>query len=222
MTAPSELLAHRLRPSADKPEGALLLLHGRGTSEHDLHPLVDALDPERRLVGITPRGPLSLPPGGAHWYVVRQVGFPDRESFDAALASAAAFLDALPGLTGVPLDRMVVGGFSQGAVMSYALALGSGRPRPAGVLAMSGFMPTVEGFELALDGLDGYPIAITHGSLDPVIDVEFSRTARARLESAGADVLYREAPIGHQIDPEWLPELASWVRGTVSATRQVL
>jgi phospholipase/carboxylesterase len=221
MTVPADLLPHRLRPSVDEPEGTLLLLHGRGTSEHDLYPLLDALDPDRRLVGVTPRGPISLPPGGAHWYIVRQVGFPDRESFDAALAGAASFLDALPGMTGVPIERTVVGGFSQGAVMSYALALGAGRPRPAGVLAMSGFMPTVEGFDLDLDGLVGYPVAVTHGSLDPVIDVEFSRSARGQLESAGADVLYREAPIGHQIDPAWLPELASWLRGTVSATRRV-
>ena len=53
-----------------------MLLHGRGTSERDLLPLLDELDPERRLTGITPRGPLSLPPGGAHWYKVRTVGFP--------------------------------------------------------------------------------------------------------------------------------------------------
>ena len=65
-------LVHRIRPAAGEPEGALVLLHGRGADEHDLLPLLEALDPERRLVGVTPRGPLSLPPGGAHWYVVRE------------------------------------------------------------------------------------------------------------------------------------------------------
>ena len=64
-----------------EPEGALVLLHGRGTDEHDLFPLIDLLDPEARLVGVTPRGPLSLPPGGAHWYVVREVGYPDPDTF---------------------------------------------------------------------------------------------------------------------------------------------
>ena len=66
------LLAIRVRPAAGEPEGALVLFHGRGADEHDLVPLLDALDPERRLLGVTPRGPLSLPPGGAHWYVVRE------------------------------------------------------------------------------------------------------------------------------------------------------
>ena len=59
-------LAHLVRPAAGEPAGALVLFHGRGTSEHDLYPLLDALDPERRLLGVTPRGPLILPPGGAH------------------------------------------------------------------------------------------------------------------------------------------------------------
>ena len=60
-----------------------MLFHGRGADEHDLFPLLDILDPERRLLGATARGPLSLPPGGAHWYVVRRVGYPDPETFHA-------------------------------------------------------------------------------------------------------------------------------------------
>ena len=57
-------LEHLVRPAAGRAEGALVLFHGRGADEHDLFPLLDMLDPERRLVGVTPRGPLSLPPGG--------------------------------------------------------------------------------------------------------------------------------------------------------------
>ena len=78
-----------------EPEGALVLFHGRGADEHDLVPLLDVLDPERRLLGVTPRGPLSLPPGGAHWYVVPRVGYPDPETFHASYGSRRAWLDAL-------------------------------------------------------------------------------------------------------------------------------
>ncbi len=53
------------REPAGEPEGALVLLHGRGADEHDLYPLLDVLDPERRLLGVTPGGPLHLPPGGS-------------------------------------------------------------------------------------------------------------------------------------------------------------
>ena len=83
-------LAQLLRPADGDPEGALVLFHGRGTGEHDLFPLLDELDPERRLLGATPRGPLSLPPGGAHWYVIREVGFPTRETFGPPTRSSPA------------------------------------------------------------------------------------------------------------------------------------
>ena len=157
------------RPAAGEPAGALVLLHGRGADEHDLFPLLDALDPERRLLGITPRAPLSLPPGGAHWYRLGGIPTPDPETFFPTFEAAAAFLEGLP----VPIDRVVLGGFSQGAVMSWALGLGAGRPRPAAIIALSGFMPEADGFELDLTELEGYPIVVAHGSLDPVIPAEF-------------------------------------------------
>jgi len=199
------------RPAAGEPEGALVLLHGRGADERDLFPLLDALDPERRLLGITPRAPLSLPPGGAHWYRLGGIPTPDPETFWPTFDAAAAFLDALP----VPMEQVVLGGFSQGAVMSWALGLGAGRPRPAAILAMSGFMPEVPGFELELGGLDGYPVAVVHGSLDPVIPVEFGRVAAERARAAGADLLWRETPVPHTIDPRLLPELQAFVAAAV-------
>jgi len=203
-------LAYRLRPAAGEAEGALVLFHGRGADENDLFPLLDLLDPERRLVAATPRGPLSLPPGGAHWYVVREIGSPDKETFDASYDLAGGWLEAFAEQTGVPPEQTVLGGFSQGAVMTYALGLGRGRPRPAGLIALSGFIPTVEGFELDLSP-PLPPVAIGHGTYDPVISVEWSRRANQQLEQAGADVLYREYPLPHAIDPGYLSELSSWL-----------
>ena len=199
------------RPAAGAPEGALVLLHGRGADERDLFPLLDALDPERRLLGVTPRGPLSLPPGGAHWYRLGGIPTPDPDTFFPTFEAAAAFLDALP----VPLERVVLGGFSQGAVMSWALGLGRGRPRLAAIIALSGFMPEVPGFELDLSDLGGYPVAVAHGSLDPIIPVEFGRVAAGCVREAGADLLWRETPVPHTIDPRVLPELQAFVASAV-------
>jgi phospholipase/carboxylesterase len=202
-------LTHLLRPARDDPQGALVLFHGRATDEHDLFPLLDILDPDRRLLGVTARGPLSLPPGGAHWYAVRQIGFPDPETFHATYGLAGGWLDDLLAEHGIAPERTVLGGFSQGAVMSYALGLGADRPRPGAIMALSGFIPTVEGFELGDPA--GLPVAIGHGTYDPVIGVEFGRAARDRLSEAGADVTWRESPMGHAIDPQYLDELRGWL-----------
>jgi phospholipase/carboxylesterase len=208
-------LVHRVRPPAGDPAGALVLLHGRGVDENDLFPLLDLLDPERRLLGATPRGPLQMPPGGNHWYVVQRIGFPDPRTFLPTYERVADWLDTLLAENGLTPDRLVLGGFSQGAVMAYALGLGKGRPRPAGIVALSGFIPEVEGFELDLSDLEGYPVAIGHGTHDPIIGAEFGRAAKERLEAAGADVTYRESPMPHSVDPDYLEELAGWVRRVV-------
>jgi len=193
------------RPAEGEPQGSLVLLHGRGADEHDLHPLLDALDPGRRLLGLTPRGPLALPPGGAHWYRLAGIPTPDPETFWPSFEALSELLDGLP-------RPLVLGGFSQGAVMSWALGLGRGQAkRPAAIVALSGFVPRVDGLELDLAGLEGYPVAIAHGSLDPVISVEFSREAREALTAAGADVTYHEAPLPHTIDPRIVPTLQALV-----------
>jgi len=207
------VIEHLERPAAGEPEGLLVLLHGRGAHERDLFPLLDLLDPERRLLGVTPRGPLSLPPGGAHWYVVRELGYPDAATFLPTYAAVSEWLDGL----GFAPERTVIGGFSQGAVMTYALSFGSDRPRPAASIALSGFMPTVPGFELDLEP-PLPPAAIGHGTFDPVISVEWGRRAKETLEGAGADVLYREYPLLHGVDPGFLRELAPWIASQLYVT----
>lgn len=205
-------LVHRLRPADGEPAGALVLLHGRGADEADLEPFVDLLDPRRRLVGLTPGGPLFLPPGGRHWYVVPRVGYPDHDTFHASFDALA---EQVPELTGVPWERTIVGGFSQGSVMSYALALGAGRPTPAGLLVMSGFIPQVGGFTPDADR-PGLPVFVTHGRRDPVISVDFARSARDLLESGSVSLTYNEHDGAHHVDPRVLASLPAWVDGAVA------
>jgi phospholipase/carboxylesterase len=194
----------RERPAEGDAHGALVLFHGRGADEHDLFPLLDVLDPERHLDGFCPRGPLSLPPGGAHWYVVPRVGYPDPATFAASYREAAEWLDSLPH------ERIVLAGFSQGSVMSYALGLGTDRPRPAAIAAFSGFIPQVDGWDVDLER-PLPPVAIGHGTFDPIIDVSFGRAARDTLEGAGGEVLYKEYPLPHTLDPHFLVEVRDWL-----------
>jgi phospholipase/carboxylesterase len=208
---PAIELAARVRPAAVEPAGSLVLLHGRGADENDLFPLLDALDPERRLHAACPRGPLSLPPGGAHWYRLGGIPTPEPETFWRSFEALARWLHELP-------RPLVLGGFSQGAVMAYALTLARGRKRSAALLAFSGFLPEVDGLKLEWSGLSGFPVVIAHGTYDGVIGVEWSRSARAAFSSAGAAVSYHESPVPHTIDPTVLAPAQALVDSAIRAT----
>lgn len=205
-------LAYLERPAAAAPAGLLVLHHGRGTEESDLLGLADLLDPERRLRVVTPRAPLSLPGSpGFHWYLVPRVGHPDPDTFRAARAALAELHDELWEETGLGPERTVLGGFSMGAVMSYAMGLGADRPAVAGILAFSGFVPTVAGWEPALADRQETRAFIAHGRRDPIIEVGFGQRARDLLEAGGLAVEYRESDLGHQIDPSHLADARAWL-----------
>ena len=208
------MLAFRERPAAGTPEGLLVLHHGRGADENDLLGLAGVLDPQARLHVVTPRAPLQLPGWpGHHWYVVPRVGFPDPSTFHAARAALAELHDTLWERTGTTPGRTVFGGFSMGSVMSYTMAFDADRPAVAGVLAFSGFMPTVDDWQPDLARPTRAFVA--HGRQDPVMGVSFARDARGLLESAGVDVDYHESDAGHQIDPAHVPAAVTWLAGTL-------
>jgi len=183
-------LTYLERPADGQAAGLLVLHHGRGSDERDLLGLADVLDPARRLHVVTPRAPLTLGGPGYHWYVVPRVGYPDPDTFRSAYAGLGAFHDQRWQRTGLGPEVTVLGGFSMGSVMSYALGLGPERPAPAGILAFSGFVPTVEGWEPALPRPSRMFVA--HGRADPIIEVAFARRAQQLLEQAGMDVEYHE------------------------------
>ena len=209
-------LTYRERPPSGEPEGLLVLHHGRGSDEHDLLGLADALDPAQRLHVVTPRAPLTLPGWpGHHWYVVPRVGYPDPDTFHSAYRELAGLHDDLWERTGVAPDRTVLGGFSMGSVMSYSLGLGPDRPAPAGVLAFSGFVPVVEGWRPDLAGRPGLRAFLAHGRRDPIMAVDFARQAKELLESGGIEVEYHESDAAHHIDPEHVAAAVEWLDETL-------
>lgn len=210
-------LARTERPAADPdaPAGLLVLLHGRGANRDDLAPLFDILDPQARLHCVTLEAPFT-PSGttGHHWYIVERVGFPDERTFTASYALLQRDIDQLLAEHGLTHEQLVLGGFSQGSVMATAVAVGPGRPRIAGLFANSGFVPTVEGWNIDLEAAAQLPVLLTHGMIDNIITPGFGLNARDRLAAAGADVEFRRPSIGHQLDPtsivrarELLPQL---------------
>ena len=205
-------LTYRERPAEGSPAGLLVLHHGRGSDELDMLGLGEALDPTRRFHLLAPRAPLALPGlPGWHWYAVPRVGYPDADSFHSSATELGALHDETWERTGIGPERTVLGGFSQGSVMSYALALAAERPAPAGLLALSGFIPTVDGWHADLAGREELTAFLAHGRSDPVISVDFGRAARDTLRACGIEVTYHESGGGHEIDRDTLAAAGAWL-----------
>ena len=146
----------------------------------------------------------------------RRSATPTRRRSCRPTRRVSAWLDGLWETTGIAAERTVLGGFSQGAVMTYSLGLGRGRPRPAA-------LDRAERVHADRPGLRARPRAAAAARRDrprhlrPVISVEWGRRARQQLEDAGADVLYREYPLPHAVDPGFLVELAPWLSAALAA-----
>jgi phospholipase/carboxylesterase len=216
---PMQPLTKLERPAAGEPEGLLVLHHGRGADERDLIGLADVLDARRRLHVVSPRAPFTLRGHpDYHWYAVPRVGYPDRDTFGASYSALATLHDELWEHTGIAPDRTIFGGFSMGSVMSYAMALGADRPAIAGVLAFSGFIPTVDGWQPDFSGRLKTRVFIAHGRRDPVIEIGFAHRAREVLTENGLEVSYHEADAGHHIDPAHIPAAVAWLNRVVTPT----
>ncbi|MGO9958203.1 MAG: alpha/beta hydrolase [Solirubrobacteraceae bacterium] len=210
-------LVYRERAAVGDPAGLLVLHHGRGSDERDLLGLADLVDRDRRFIVVAPRAPLAVPHSpGYHWYIVPRVGYPDPGTFRAAFDQLAALHDELWARTGIAPEQTVLGGFSMGSVMSYALGLARERPAPAGILAFSGFVPTVDGWRPSLADRQQVRAFIAHGRRDGVIELAFAHRARDLLMSGGLDVEYHEHGMGHQIDPADLDAAGRWLARTLA------
>jgi phospholipase/carboxylesterase len=206
-----EDLDHAMRPPAGEPAGAIVLLHGPGATEQDPLALLEVLDPQRRLGAVCPRGTMNVPGAiGYQWYIDREPGYPQRDTFEQTYAVLDEWLAAFSQRSGIPPEKTILGGFSQGATVAWALAIGKGRPRVGGLLAVSGFIPRVADFETDDELLKDLPIAICHGENDPKVPVSLARAARDRAQEAGAQVLYKESDVPHILDPRVIPDLSTW------------
>ena len=200
------------------PDRLLLLIHGKGADEGDLAPLLPPLDPEGRFLAVLPRAPLPFM-GGWQWYETEGIPkggpqfLPSVDALDDLLDSACAE-------HGFARAQSIVAGFSQGCALALALGLRrSDRPRPAGVLAMSGFLAEREGLDY--DFATGPPVFVQHGSDDAVIPAEFGRRTVARLGAEGVPVIYREYPMGHEVCEESIRDAMTWLALIFSGQRPV-
>jgi phospholipase/carboxylesterase len=199
-----------------EPDRLLLLIHGKGANEHDLEALVPYLDPEGRFLTVLPRAPIPFM-GGWQWYETDGIPrggpelLPSVDLLDDLLDSACAEHH---------FDRAqaIVAGFSQGCALTLALGMRrSDRSRPAGLLAMSGFLPERDGLEYDFPAAP--PVLVQHGVDDPLIGVEQGRRTATRLAAEGVPVVYREYPMAHQVGEESLQDAMAWLALVLAGQR---
>jgi phospholipase/carboxylesterase len=196
-------LVHRVRiPSGGGLHPALIMVHGLDGNEDVTWIFARSATPDWLI--LSPRAPVPTQ-SGFTWYQASPL------SFSAGLESLARFIDGA--LRTYPIDpaRLVLLGFSQGTVMSFAYALSSPRPAHpiAGVAALCGFIANLNA--ITIPPQNGLPVVMLHGTQDERVPVAWARTARDRLREAGAAVTYEESETGHKVSASGMRTLAGWL-----------
>jgi len=190
-------------------QGLMLVVHGYGADQFDLVPLVPYLDPEERYRVVLPRGPVPILGAGAGWYDVGPDGS-DHDGLRRSWRTLDTLLTDLCAKYGTDRADSVLIGFSQGAAMVLTVALAGSTPRPQAVVAMSGYLPDVDGIDYAWSE-ELPPVLVLHGSLDPVVAIDKGLSAAARLEEHGLDVTFRDYPMEHEVSMDSLADARTWL-----------
>ncbi|WP_229973228.1 alpha/beta hydrolase [Pontibacter harenae] len=191
---------------------AVVLLHGVGSNEQDLFSLADHLSDEFYI--ISARGPFSLGPERFAWYNVDfSTGKPviDAEQELSSREVISEFLAQLKQKYG--LQEVYLGGFSQGAIMSYSIGLT--HPKEVdGVIAFSGrILENIQSTVTKNEELHRLRVFVAHGVQDGTLPIHYARQAKALLQNLGVPLTYHEYNMGHQINSEVLMDLDAWLKG---------
>jgi phospholipase/carboxylesterase len=208
-------LYHLVREPKVKQEKnpLLLLLHGYGSNEEDLFSFATQLPDEYYI--ISARAPYALPPYGNAWYAINfDAGMNKFSDNDQAIKSRdliAAFIDEVIAGYDVDKDKVTLIGFSQGSILSYAVAL-TYPDKVQRVAALSGYLNT----DIISKDFDNTDITklkffISHGVVDQVIPVDWARKAPEFLKALGIEQEYHEYPVGHGVAPQNFYDLLNWL-----------
>jgi len=208
-------LTHLIRPSslASGKAPTLIMLHGYGSDENDLFSFASEL-PEELLI-ISARAPYQLQPYGNAWYAINfdavQGKFSDNEQAKESRIAISNFIDEVIANYPVDKDNITLLGFSQGTILSYAVAL-SEPSKVKNVIALSGYINTeIISPEFEKNDFSELSIYASHGSQDQVIPVSWARKAPELLKELGVEHSYSEFPVGHGVHPQNFTELKKWL-----------
>ena len=198
-------------PSIDgqPPQGIIVLLHGWGANANDLVPLASALNVSHCHF-LFPEAPFPHPyaPGGRMWYDLENQNL---NQLQGSCQRLADWLDSLAKAIGVPCDRTLLGGFSQGGAM--ALHVGLARSL-AGLISLSGYLHPIE--EALLQPEKAPPVFMAHGRQDPIVPLQSAQQAQQQLNVRDILVKYHEFDMAHEIRPEVLVPLREFISATLN------
>lgn len=225
MATPTLSLVHLIRrplaATGGKPP-LLLLLHGVGSHEQDLFGLASLLDP--RFFVVSARAPITLGPGAYAWFHVQWTAegpVATGTEAEESLVILSRFIAELVEAYSLDGKRVYLLGFSQGSIMSLALALTTPE-LVAGLVVNSGRLLLEMLPKLApREALAGLPILVTHGTQDQVLPIRFGRAIRDELGTLPVAVSYREYPMAHEISAESLSDVAAWLRARLDGPRRL-
>ena len=199
----------RLRMPQVKPRRLLILIHGWMGDENSMGVFAHNISPDVAI--LAPRGIVAVPEGGYSWREIKPGtwGTASLDEFRSAADAMVTFVDEWSASAGLDENQFDLMGFSQGAALTYTLALLYPQ-RIRRLAALSGFIPAGGSVLLAGKDLSGKPVFISHGRQDDTIPVEQSRQAAAQLQLAGAQVTYCESDAGHKVSKDCLKELLTF------------
>ncbi len=194
---------HRFEPARQPERTPLLLLHGTGGDENDLLPLGAQLSPGAAL--LSPRGQV-LENGMPRFFRRRAEGVFDVDDLNARAAELGQFVEAARAQYG--MAKPVALGFSNGANIAWALLLQ--RPEVlAGAILIRAMMPFAPDETAQLDGM---PVLMLNGSMDPIVPAETRDCLADTLRKAGAALRYEVLPASHQLTHQDLTIAAAWLK----------
>ncbi len=210
-------LQHLIRPGSGQngPYPALFMLHGYGSNEADLFSFSDELPDDLFIVSF--RAPYDIQPFGHAWYAINFEGPQGKwndipqalDSRDLVLKSIDAAIKAYH----LDSERINLLGFSQGSILSYALAL-SYPDRINSLIALSGYVdPEMLSENYNSGNLDKLQIYASHGQVDPIIPSAWAQESVTFLLSLGVEVTYEEYPVGHGVSTDNLRSFKKWLNG---------
>ena len=210
-----------------QPQWSVLWLHGLGADGHDFAPIVPELVrkdwPALRFV--FPHAPVRAVTinNGVRmraWYDIRDMNLANRADeagVDESVVQTEALI-AREAARGIPAQRVLLAGFSQGGAIALATALRRTQPL-AGVIALSTYLPMAERLaKEATATAHAQPLFMAHGQFDPVVPYAGGDLSARKLRALGFNVDWHAYPMAHQVCAEEIRDLGDWMgRGFAAA-----